>query len=163
MSGFDDLLRANRAYADHFSLQGFDGLARAGVLMVTCMDSRLEPLEMVGLQVGQAKILRTPGGHVTPDAVVGCVLGVHRLNVDRILIVEHTRCAMASTTDAELHAGFARAGLDSAPIVFGADPDQEARIRSDVDLLRTHPLIAGRADVGGFIYDVDSGLLTQIC
>ena len=77
----------------------FDGMARAGVLMLTCMDSRIEPLGMIGLEIGDAKILRTPGAHLTPDALIGCILGVHALNVNRIMVVTHTRCAMASDTD----------------------------------------------------------------
>ena len=58
---FDDLLAGNADYKNRFSLGGFDGIAHAGVAMVTCMDSRIEPLEMIGLRVGDAKIIRTPG------------------------------------------------------------------------------------------------------
>ena len=70
--------------------------------MVTCMDSRIEPLEMIGLEVGDAKIIRTPGGRLTQDALIGCILGVHLLGVNRILVVPHTRCAMASGDDADI-------------------------------------------------------------
>lgn len=161
---FDDLLAANRSYAAHFSLTQFDGLAHAGVAMVTCMDSRLEPLEMIGLKCGDAKFLRTPGGHVTEDALKGCILGVHLLRVKRILIVPHTRCAMASGTDDQIRENIFRAsGLDASGVNFGADPDQFKRLDYDVSLVRDHPLIKGRAEVGGFMYDVDSGLLTQHC
>jgi len=99
---FADLLEANDRYRAGFALEGFDGVARAGVAMITCMDSRIEPLEMIGLTTGDAKIIRTPGGRVTPDALVGCVLGVHLLGVTRILVVPHTRCAMASGEDVDL-------------------------------------------------------------
>ena len=61
---FDDLLDANRRYSTS-APRNFDGYAHAGVAIVTCMDSRLQPLEMLGLFLGEAKILRTPGGHVT--------------------------------------------------------------------------------------------------
>ena len=100
-SVFDDLLAANRRYATS-APRNFDGYAHAGVAVVTCMDSRLQPLEMLGLVLGEAKILRTPGGHVTPDALNGCILGVHLLKVDRILVVAHTRCAVASGDDEDL-------------------------------------------------------------
>ena len=73
---FDDLLANNATYASTFTDGNFDGVARAGVAIVTCMDSRLQPLEMIGLMLGEAKILRTPGGHVTPDALAGCVLAL---------------------------------------------------------------------------------------
>ena len=84
--GFDDLLAANRAYADTFDLAGFDGIARAGVAIVTCMDSRIDPLNLVGLKAGDAKIFRNPGGRVASEALEALVLATHLLNVDRILI-----------------------------------------------------------------------------
>ncbi len=162
MGDFDDLLAANKRYA--ISSPGrFDGIAYAGVCVVMCMDSRLEPLGMMGLFVGEAKILRTPGGHVTPDAEVGCVVGVHLLGVNRILVIGHTRCAMASGTDEEIAARIrATTGADASGMTIGADPDQQGRLRSDVARLRENPMIAGRAKVGGFMYDVDTGLLTEV-
>ncbi len=161
-TAFDDLLEANRRYATS-APRNFDGYAHAGVAVVTCMDSRLQPLEMIGLYLGEAKILRTPGGHVTADALNGCVLAVHLLRVSRILVVAHTRCALASGTDDDLVRRIAEnSGLDASPLDFGADPDQIGRLRADVRLLTEHPLIAGRAHIGGFRYDVDTGLLEQL-
>ncbi|MFT3876499.1 MAG: carbonic anhydrase [Propioniciclava sp.] len=162
-TSFDALLEANRRYATS-APRNFDGYAHAGVAIVTCMDSRLQPLEMVGLYLGEAKILRTPGGHVTPDALAGCALGVQLLRVTHILVVAHTRCAMASGTDDDLRRRIAEAtGADASEFAFGADPDQAGKLRADVDLLRAHPLIAGRAQVGGFLYDVDTGILERLC
>lgn len=162
-TSFDDLLAANRRYSTS-APRNFDGYAHAGIAVVTCMDSRLQPLEMIGLYLGEAKILRTPGGHVTPDALGGCVLGVHLLRVTRILVVAHTRCAMASDTDDNLRRRINEgSGLDASDLEFGADPDQIGKLHADVDLLRAHPMIAGRAEVGGFLYDVDTGLLDRLC
>ena len=93
---FDDLLANNRKFAETFDQHGFDGLAKAGVLMITCMDSRIMPLEMVGLTFGDAKIIRTPGARVTTSALAGCIAGVHLLNVNRIMVVPHTRCALVA-------------------------------------------------------------------
>ncbi|MHA6513774.1 beta-class carbonic anhydrase [Tessaracoccus sp. Z1128] len=159
---FGDLLVANRRYA-RSGPRAFDGIAHAGICIVTCMDSRLEPLEMIGLTLGDAKILRTPGGHVTPDALTGCVLAVHLLNVDRILVVQHTRCAMASGDDDAIRQRVVdTTGTDLGTLPIGADPDQHGRIHADVALLRQHPLIADRIRVGGFLYDVETSLLEQI-
>lgn len=159
---FDDLLSANRRYAKTAPRE-FDGIAHAGVAMVTCMDSRLEPLEMIGLRVGDAKILRTPGGRVTPAALAGCIVGVHLLHVDRIMIVPHTRCMMASGNDDALATRVREAtGADLGQLRPGADPDQLGRLADDVALLREHPLIGERAVVGGFVYDVSTGLLEQV-
>ena len=162
-SGFADLLTRNVHYQTQFSHGGFDGIAHAGIAMVTCMDSRIEPLEMIGLRVGDAKIIRTPGGRVTADALVGCVLGVHLLGVTRILIVPHTRCAMASGEDNDIVARVrATTGDDLSDLTIGASADQQARLVEDVTGLRDNPHIAGRAEVGGFFYDVDTGTLTQV-
>ncbi len=161
--GFTDLLTQNAGYQTQFRHAGFDGIARAGVAMVTCMDSRIEPLGMIGLQVGDAKIIRTPGGRVTPDALVGCVLGVHLLGVQRILVVPHTRCAMAGGEDADIVAkARAATGEDLSDMTIGASADQHGKLVEDVTMLRRHPHIGERAVIGGFLYDVDTGSLTQV-
>ena len=159
--GFADLLAANRRYSIS-APPNFDGIAHAGVGIVTCMDSRLQPLEMMGLVLGEAKILRTPGGHVTEDALRGLVLGVHLLRVTRILIVQHTRCAMAGGDDDWMRQRVEKAtGADLTGFHIGADPNQLGRLQTDVEMVRTHPLITGRAQIGGFLYNVDTGLLEQ--
>ena len=162
-TSFADLLTRNVGYQTTFSQGGFDGVAHAGVAMLTCMDSRIEPLDMIGLRLGDAKIIRTPGGRLTPDALVGCVLGVHLLGVNRIMVVPHTRCAMAKGDDADIVALVKEAtGEDLSDLSIGACSDQYARLIEDVTALRTNPHIAGRALVGGFFYDVDTGALTQV-
>lgn len=159
---FEDLLAANRRFAETYALSGFDGIAHEGVAVVTCMDSRIDPLGMLGLQPGDAKIFRNPGGRVTAAALEALVLGVHLLNVHRILVVPHTRCAMASSTVEELRAQVGRsAGQDASWQSFGVVEDQEAALADDVRSIRAHPLIPDSVVVGGFVYDVDTGLLTR--
>jgi carbonic anhydrase len=159
--GFDDLLANNKRFAENFDQHGFDGLAKAGVLMITCMDSRIMPLEMVGLTFGDAKIIRTPGGRVTTSALAGCIAGVHLLNVTRIMVVPHSRCAMAATDDVIIEKIRNASGADASWVRFGASADQRRTLHRDTEKLRNHPLIADRAVVGGFYYDVDTGLLER--
>ncbi|MEU6138212.1 carbonic anhydrase [Nocardioides sp. NPDC047086] len=163
MADFDDLLAANRDYAEKFGDGGFDGVAHAGVAIVTCMDSRIEPLALLGLGLGDAKIFRNPGGRVTPQAMEALVLGVHLLNVKRILIVPHTRCAVASNTEAELRAKLAEsAGQDASWLDLTVVVDDQVRaLAEDVAKVRSHPFVPEDVKVGGFIYDVDTGLLNQ--
>ncbi|WP_432557467.1 beta-class carbonic anhydrase [Granulicoccus sp. GXG6511] len=162
--GFDDLLAANETYAKQFHSGGFDGIARAGVGVLTCMDSRIEPLEMLGLKLGDAKILRTPGGRITTDAMVGLILSVYLLNVERIMLVPHTRCAMASGDDASVADRIMdRHGVDIHGMILGSTPDQAAGLRYDVSRLRNHPLVKDLdVEIGGFLYDVDTGRIQQI-
>ena len=142
MDDFTDLIEANRTFADTFDLGGFDGKAHAGIALVTCMDSRIDPLRMLGLKHGDAKIFRNPGGRVTPQALEALVLGVHLLNVQRILVVPHTRCAMASASEAELRVRVGEsAGVDASWQTFGVVADQLEQLREDVVKVRTHPLI----------------------
>lgn len=160
---FDDLLTANRRFAETFDLSGFDGVAHAGIAIVTCMDSRIDPLRMLGLKPGDAKIFRNPGGRVTPQALEALVLGVHLLRVERILVVPHTRCAMASATLDELRARVSEsAGQDASWQSFGVVTDQRGTLEDDVRKVRAHPLIPETTAVGGFMYDVDSGQLDQL-
>jgi carbonic anhydrase len=159
---FDDLLAANRSFAASFALSGFDGVAHAGVAVVTCMDSRLDPLGMLGLQPGDAKILRNPGGRVSDAVLDALVLGVHLLGVERILVVPHTKCAMATHTENELRRQVSESsGQDASWLSFGVVADQIASLHDDVRQVRSHPLIPSSVPVGGFLYDVDTGLLTQ--
>ncbi len=162
-SDFDDLLAANQRFAETFDLGGFDGVAHAGIALVTCMDSRIDPLGMLGLKPGDAKIFRNPGGRVTPQALEALVLGVHLLQVRRILVVPHTRCAMASASQEELRDRVsASAGTDATWQTFGVVADQRAALEHDVRSVRSHPLIPDTVPVGGFLYDVDTGLLDRL-
>lgn len=160
---FADLLRANEVYTRTFDLQGFDGVARAGVAVVTCMDSRLDPLGMIGLRPGDAKIFRNPGGRVNQPAMEALILGAHLLNVDRILVIEHTRCAVATHDEATLQAMVGEsAGQDASWQNFPVVTDQRGTLRSDVMHARAHPLLPEHVRIGGFLYDVDTGRLEQI-
>lgn len=162
MGDFDDLLAANQQFAANFELGGFDGVAHAGVAIVTCMDSRIDPLHMLGLQAGDAKIFRNPGGRVTSAALEALVLGVHLLNVRRVLVIPHTRCAMTANTEEELREKVgASAGQDASWQTFNVIEDQLATLAEDVRKVRAHPLIPESVVVGGFVYDVDTGLLDQ--
>lgn len=159
---FDDLLAANKRYA-RSAPREFDGIAHQGVMILTCMDSRIEPLEMVGLMIGEAKILRTAGARLTDRGLAAFIMGVHKLRVNRILLVPHTKCAASSMDEDGMRALIHEvSGVDPGDFTFGVDPDQIGNLRRDVERLREHPLIAGFAEVGGFLYDVETGLMDEI-
>ena len=99
MSGvFDDVLAANEDYVRTFTLAGLQPVAARGLALVTCMDSRIEPLEMLGLKPGDAKILRNAGARVTDDTLRTLVLAVYLLGVNRVIVLPHTGCKMASVS-----------------------------------------------------------------
>jgi carbonic anhydrase len=157
-------LDANRAYAERFELGGLDASAARGLAVLTCMDSRIEPLAMLGLRPGDAKILRNAGARVTDDVLRTLVLATHLLGVDRVMVVAHTRCRMAAESEDEVHAAILAAdGLDTRSLSFLTAGDQEGALRADVQRIRSWPYLSPRLVVGGFIYDVDTGQLDQIC
>ncbi|HEX6248033.1 MAG TPA: carbonic anhydrase [Nocardioidaceae bacterium] len=160
---FDDILRANRRYAESFDLAGLSGKAAAGIAVVTCMDVRVDPLPMLGLRPGDANVIRNPGGRVTPQVLEALVLATNLLGVRRIVVVEHTRCAVAGSTEAAVRQKVAEAsGMDCAWQPFLVAGDQKTALTQDVAAVRSHPLIADGVEVGGFLYDVETGLVEQL-
>ncbi|MGB8651154.1 MAG: carbonic anhydrase [Mycobacteriales bacterium] len=163
MGDFDDVLQANESYAASYVHDGRPGQAQRGLAVVTCMDSRIDPLSMLGLQKGDAKILRNAGGRVTGDVLRTLVLATHLLGVDRVLVVEHTDCKMASATDDEVHAEIERrAGLDTRSLEFHTMQDQLATLTRDVQRVRSSPYLAKGVRVAGFLYDVKTGRLSEL-
>jgi carbonic anhydrase len=160
---FADVLEANEAYASGFRLAGLPARAGRGLAVLTCMDSRIEPLAMLGLRPGDAKILRNAGARVTDDVLRTLVLASFLLGVDRAMVVAHTRCRMATGSEDDVHDAVAEAGgPDTRSLAFLVTNDQEQAVRDDVQRLRSWPYLS-RLRVGGFIYDVDTGRLKQLC
>jgi carbonic anhydrase len=160
---FADVLVANEAYAREFGLGGLEPVASRGLAVLTCMDSRIEPLAMLGLRPGDAKILRNAGARVTDDVLRTLVLAAYLLGVERAMVVAHTKCRMAAGSEDDVHEAVAAAGgPDTRSLAFLAAADQEETVRNDVQRIRSWPYLA-RLEVGGFLYDVDTGRLRQLC
>jgi carbonic anhydrase len=157
------VLAANEAYAEDFRLAELEASAARGLAVLTCMDSRIEPLAMLGLQPGDAKILRNAGARVTDDVLRTLVLASYLLGVERAMIVAHTKCRMAAGDEDDVHSAVADAGgPDTRSLAFLVTNDQEETVRDDVQRVRSWPYLT-RLRVGGFLYDVDTGRLRRIC
>src|ERR1019366_4990314 len=131
---FDELLRANRRYASTFALRGIPARAAKQFALVTCMDSRIEPLTMLGLVPGDAKILRNAGGRVTPDVLRSLILAANFLGVTRIAVMQHTDCALADRSDQDVTDQFpAGSRAEAGHWEFLAMPDPGVSLESDVD------------------------------
>jgi carbonic anhydrase len=153
---FDDLLAANERYQSEFHDPGVTGRAAKGLAVLTCIDTRIDPLAMLGLVPGDAKIIRNAGARVTDDALRSLVLAVHFLNVDRVCVVQHTDCAMTSRTDDEIRAQIP----NTEGMEFLTMPDQAATLAADIERIRAHPAMPDDLVVGGFVFDVHTGALT---
>src|SRR6187549_1090475 len=123
----DDVFAANASYSMSFQDPGLTGNAARGLAVLTCIDSRIDPLAMLGLVPGDAKILRNAGARVTDDVLRTLVLGDYLLGVERVMIVAHTNCRMADSTQDDVHQAIRDAGgPDTRSITFLTTVDQEA-------------------------------------
>jgi carbonic anhydrase len=160
---FDDVLDANRRYRRDFHDSGVAGVAARGLAVLTCIDSRIDPLALLGLRAGDAKIIRNAGARVTDDALRSLVLAVNLLGVNRVCVVQHTECAMVGTTDEELRIRIgAQRGVDASGFEFLASLDQLETLHGDIELIRACPLLPPDLVVGGFMLDVHSGELAPV-
>jgi carbonic anhydrase len=160
---FDDLFAANNEFAKNFQPHQLTGRAIKGLAIVTCMDSRIDPLKIVGMKAGDAKILRNAGARVTEDVLRTLILATHLLNVSRVLVMPHTDCRMASGTEPEVHAAILEAsGVDTRSIEIRTVKDQRAALETDVTRIRTYPLLPNGLEVIGAIYHVENGTLEKL-
>jgi carbonic anhydrase len=160
---FADVLAANEAYAREFRLQGLAGNAARGLAVLTCIDSRIEPLAMLGLEPGDAKILRNAGARVTDDVLRTLVLATYLLGVQRVMIVAHTNCRMTVDAKDDVHAAVRKeGGPDTRSLGFLTTTDPVAAVREDAQRIRSWPYLQG-LEVGGFLYAVETGRLNRLC
>jgi carbonic anhydrase len=160
---FGDLIAANSIYAQTFKYSELTGSAARGLAIVTCMDSRINPLSVVGMRSGDAKILRNAGARVTEDVIRTLVLATYLLNVDRILVMPHTDCAMARGDEADIHALIdEKFGVDTRALEFRTTRDQKAALAIDVNRIRAYPLLRDGVTVAGAIYDVTTGTILPV-
>jgi carbonic anhydrase len=160
---FDDLLDANQRYRTEFHDSGVAGTAARGLAVLTCIDSRIDPLAMLGLRPGDAKIIRNAGARVTKDALRSLVLAANLLGVQRVCVVQHTECAMVGSTDEELRARIgAIRGVDATEWDFLASTDQLATLKADIERIESCPLLPPDLEIGGFVFDVHSGELVPV-
>ena len=159
---FDDVLASNEEYAQGFRHERLEPLAASGLAVLTCMDSRIEPLAMLGLRPGDAKILRNAGARITDDVLRTLVLASYLLGVRRVMVITHTDCRMTGTED-DVHAAVLdEGGPDTRGLAFLMAEDPAAAVRDDVQRLRSWPYLH-QLEVGGFIYNVQTGRLTRLC
>ena len=163
MTDFDDLFDANREFIKEFKSQDLTGQAKKGLAIVTCMDSRIDPLRIIGMKAGDAKILRNAGARVTEDVLRTLILATNLLNVNRVLVMPHTDCRMASGTEEQIHATILeRSGIDTRSVEIRTVSDQISALKSDLVRIEKFPLLPKNIEVIGAIYNVKTGELKKI-
>ena len=160
---FDDLLHENRRYVAGFELAGIPARAAKKFALVTCMDSRIEPLAMLGLRPGDAKILRNAGGRVSSDVLRSLILATRFLGVRRIAVMQHTDCALAHRSNDEIRSDLAARQVERAEDWdYLAMPDPDTALGEDVDAVRSCELLSPGVLVEGWRYRVETGEIVPV-
>src|ERR1700722_16396402 len=139
-SPFADVLLANQTFRATYRYGELKGRALKGLAVLTCIDSRIDPLGMMGLAPGDAKILRNAGARVTDDVLRTLVLAVYLLGVNRMMVVAHTDCRMTVGTEDAVHRAVADAGgPDTRSLSFMTTSDLRESLAQDVQKVRSSP------------------------
>ena len=154
----DSLKSNNSQYSSDFSGKDVPGRAGKKLLILTCMDSRIIPHEVFGLDLGDVKVVRNAGGQLNPEVEKDIVLASHLLDCHTIVIMPHTKCAMASLPLADVRQKLTdMSGKDFSEFNPRMIEDAHFKLRNDVESLRTNQLLKDGVEVFGAIYDVDTG------
>jgi carbonic anhydrase len=164
MSAIDEVISANKTYAENFALGHLPTPPARGLVVVACMDARQAIFPMLGLKPGEALILRNAGGIVTEDVLRSLIVAHHLLSAREVMIINHTRCGLLTFDDDELRARLrGTTGIDPAtPAHFHSFSNLEENVRAQVRAVKAHPWLSDLSAVRGFVYDVKSGLLTEV-
>lgn len=161
MSVIDNLIEANRDYARTVS-GGTPGTPTRQVAVLTCMDCRIDPLRALGLDLGQAHVLRNAGGLVTADAIRSLAISQHKLGTTAVMIIQHTQCGLGSFSDQEFCSALEHETGTAPPWSPQPFGDQDQNVRDAVRAARSSPFLPHRDNIRGFIFDVETGLLRAV-
>jgi carbonic anhydrase len=158
----EQLLAANREYVE----RGFPGgrplRPRRALAIVACMDSRMDLFALLGLDVGDAHVLRNAGGVVTDDVIRSLAISQRKLGTRDIVLVHHTDCGMTKLRDDEFAAELEADAGERPPFAIESFRDPDESVRESIARLRASPFLAHDGEIAGFVFDVETGLLRAI-
>ncbi len=158
----DELLENNRLFAAGFEPTHLDVKPSLRLAIVTCMDSRLDVFAALGLEGGQAHVLRNAGGVITNDVIRSLAISQRRLGTDQIILIHHTDCGMQLVTDDGFRAELEEATGMAPEFAVESFTDVESDVRQSIRRVRHSPFLLHKHAVRGFVYDVDTGRLHEI-
>lgn len=163
MSVTDEFLVANAAYASDFAKGDLPMPPARKTAVLVCMDARIDPARALGLEEGDAHVIRNAGGRASDDAIRSLVISYQLLGTREFVIIHHTDCGMLTFTNEQLrNICLQELGADASAIDFLPFSDVAQSVRDDLVTIRTSPLIPDEIPVRGFIYDVTSGSLSEV-
>lgn len=162
MDTIDELLKQNERYAADFKRGGRPAPPAKQIAIVTCMDARIHPEAALGLEIGDAHMIRNAGGR-TADALRSLAISQTLLGTREVAIIHHTDCGMVTFTDESIRQKLREErGVDADDVAFLPFKDLEQSVRDDIGVYQRSPLVRQDIPVRGFIFDVNSGRLTEV-
>jgi carbonic anhydrase len=159
----DTLLAANEVYADSFSQGHLPMPPARRVAIVACMDARLDPARFLGLEPGDAHVIRNAGGLVTEDAIRSLVISHWLLGTQEVAVIAHTDCGMLTFSNDDLRARLrSEADADASEVDFRPFVDLRESVRESLRAVRESPFLPDSLELSGWIYDVQDGRLAEV-
>ena len=162
MSVTDDLLRNNEAYAESFEKGDLPLPPAKGVAVVACMDARLDVHKILGLEEGDAHVIRNAGGVITDDEIRSLAISQRLLGTREIILIHHTDCGMLTFTDDELKQQIHEDVGIKPHFPMESFSDLEEDVRQSVARIQASPFVPNKDAVRGFVYEVERGRLQEV-
>jgi carbonic anhydrase len=163
MSASDEMMRANERFAETFDKSGRPSPPARRVAVLTCMDARMHPETFLGLDIGDAHMIRNAGGRASDDALRSLVISNRLLGTNEYLVIHHTDCGMLTFSNDDLRAKLAdETGADASDIDFLPFSDLDQSVRDDVARIRESPFLPDDITVTGYVYGVADGRLRKV-
>jgi len=162
LTATDDLLKNNEEYASGFDKADLPLPPAKGVAVVACMDARIVPSKILGLQEGDAHVIRNAGGVITDDEIRSLSISQRLLGTTEVVLVHHTDCGMLTFNDDEFKQQLQDdTGLKPtwAPESFN---DLEDDVRQSIARIKASPFIPNKDSIRGFVYEVETGTLREV-
>ncbi len=132
------------------------------VAVVACMDARLDPARVLGLEEGDAHVIRNAGGVVTDDEIRSLAISQRLLGTEEIILIHHTDCGMLTFTDDAFKAGIQEEAGIKPPWAAESFSDLDADVRQSIERIKANPFVPKKDNIRGFIYEVETGKLREV-
>lgn len=162
MAVTDELLRNNESYAASFDKADLPMPPGKQVAVVACMDARLNVYGMLGIEEGDAHVIRNAGGVITDDAIRSLVISQKLLGTEEIILIHHTDCGMLTFTDDEVKKQIESETGIRPPFALEAFGDPEGDVRQSIKRVKANPFVPNKDGVRGFVFDVKTGKLNEV-
>jgi carbonic anhydrase len=162
MSTIDELLQNNASYSESFDKGDLPLPPAKKIAILTCMDARLSPYVMLGLNEGDAHVIRNAGGVVTDDEIRSLAISQRLLGTEEIMVIHHTDCGMLTFSDDDFRRQIQEDTGVKPQWAAEAFPELEEDVRQSMARIQASPFIPNKDNVRGFVYEVESGRLREV-